>query len=394
LHDTRGQLLTQSDLDKIDQLQMTGQYPAALAIVDLVLSMNPVDLDALLARINILRNAKLLDAAKSAIEATAPVIADAGNAIAEADFAYERGCFILQQAGRLAEALECFRDAVRAGSDNVDHCSAMCSTLCWLDRYDEAIEWRQKILHMRAAEVDCAPEDVITAGRPKEFDPARPERNIVSYCLFGNDPYFHQCAITNARVTPVMFPEFTARFYCAPDLPGNVLEALAAAGAQVMISQNHGGEGMSPMAGTFWRFLTFDDPDVDVVLCRDVDSPILPRERAAIDMWLAGSAPFYGLRDHPIHAELLLAGLWGGFTGVLPPLGPLASKIIQIDHTKFADQTFLRTVIWPRVRDHAILSIDSFPSLAGAVDFPEGYPKHGRQHVGVAWTRAQILGKG
>jgi hypothetical protein len=51
---------------------------------------------------------------------------------------------------------------------------------------------------------------------------------------------------------------------------------------------------------------------------RDVDSPILPRERAGIDLWLASDAPFYCLRDNPIHAEPMLAGMWGGFTGLLP----------------------------------------------------------------------------
>src|SRR5262245_15000662 len=371
---------------------MVGQISPALEIIDTALAEDPNDVAALLMRVKTLRMAGRHEEAMAEIERATPAIMATGNRTAHAELIFERG-FIFREMGRLDQALNCFLEATEIGDPNVDYYSAICDTLCrGLDRKEEAVEWRHKILRMRAAEASCAPQDVITAGRPKPFDPTRPERNIVSYCLFGSDPYYHECAITNARVTPIMFPEFTARFYCAPDLPRKVLKALNAAGAQVLISGNHGGENTSPMAGTFWRFLPFDDPSVDMVLCRDVDSPILPRERAAIDMWLAGSAPLYCLRDHPVHAELILAGLWGGFTGVLPPLGPLASEFVKTDHSRFADQRFLRTVIWPRVRDHAMMSIDSIVSLDGSVDFPQGYPNLGRLHVGVSWTRAQMLG--
>ncbi len=372
---------------------MVGQIAPALDIIDAALAADPKDLLALLMRMKTLRMAGRYDEAKTAIDAAAPVFERSQNCQVLAEIAFERG-FILQASGGLEQAVPHFLEAAERGDPNPDYYSAICDTLCRLDRYDEAIPWRHKILRMRDAEVRCAPGDVITAGRPQPFDPTRPERNIVSYCLFGSDPYYHECAVTNARVTPVMFPEFTARFYCAEDLPASVLKALAAAGAQVMIPRTVADAQTSPMAGTLWRFLTFDDPGVDVVLCRDVDLPILPRERAAIDMWLAGSKPFYCLRDHAVHAELILAGMWGGFTRVLPPLGPLASPLVREDHTKFADQRFLRTVIWPRLRDHAILPIDSFPSLDGSVDFPPGHPKHGRLHVGSSWTRAQIQPEG
>jgi hypothetical protein len=373
---------------------MVGAISPALEIIDAALVEDPGDVAALLMRVKTLRVAGRYEETAVEIERAAPTIMAAENRQAHAELTFERG-YVLREMGRFDLALNCFVGAAEVSAPNVDYYCAICDTLCRMNRNEEAVEWRHKILRMRDAEVSCAPQDVITAERPKPFDATRPERNIVSYCLFGGDPYYHECAITNARVTPVMFPEFTARFYCAPDLPTKVLKALKAARAQVLVSGHREGENTSPMAGTFWRFLTFDDPSVDVVLCRDVDSPILPRERAAIDMWLTGSAPLYCLRDHPVHAELILAGLWGGFTGVLPPLGPMASEFIKTDHSRFADQRFLRTLIWPRVRDHAILSIDSIASLDGSVDFPEGCPPNqGRQHVGDSWSRSQILGQG
>jgi hypothetical protein len=63
-----------------------------------------------------------------------------------------------------------------------------------------------------------------------------------------------------------MFPEFTARFYCAPDVPRWVLQTLTAAEAHVIMTTARGSAPTSPFAGLFWRFLAFDDPNVDVVL--------------------------------------------------------------------------------------------------------------------------------
>jgi hypothetical protein len=40
-------------------------------------------------------------------------------------------------------------------------------------------------------------------------------------------------------------------------------------------------------SGLFWRFYAFDDPNVNVVMVRDVDSPFTLRERLAVEDWLA-----------------------------------------------------------------------------------------------------------
>ncbi len=379
--------------DQIEAMRLAkiDQTDSALALIDEALARDPDDFPAHLLRIKTMRFGGRLEGIMDVIDQAEEVARRNSLKGAEAELSFERG-WILQSEDRLVEALEYFRKSAEIENPKVDYLSAVCSMLCKLGRYDEAVEWRHRILRMRNAEVGCPPEQVITAGRPKRFDPSTPERNIVSYSLFGQDRYYHECAITNARMHPVIFPEFTARFYCAPDLPEEVLLALRASGAQVMLAREDNKAGSSPMAGTFWRFLTFDDPNVDVVLCRDVDSPVLPRERAAIEMWLASSEPFYCMRDHAIHAELILAGLWGGFTGVLPPLGPLAGSFVSQDFSRFSDQKFLRANIWPRLREGAIMQIDDFASLDGSVPFPDGFPKHGRQHVGVSWTRTQILG--
>ena len=51
-------------------------------------------------------------------------------------------------------------------------------------------------------------------------------------------------------------------------------------------------------SGLFWRFYAFDDPTVNVVMVRHVDSPFTLRERLVVEDWLASELPFHVIRDH------------------------------------------------------------------------------------------------
>ena len=63
-------------------------------------------------------------------------------------------------------------------------------------------------------------------------------------------------------------------------------------------------------SGLFSRFYGFDDPTVNVVMVRDVDSPFTLRERLVVEDWLASELPFHVIRDHYNHSEPMRAGLW------------------------------------------------------------------------------------
>ena len=63
---------------------------------------------------------------------------------------------------------------------------------------------------------------------------------------------------------------------------------------------------------TIWRFLVLGDPTVFRFIVRDLDARLLPRERAAVDEWVASKKPFHAMRDHTAHTAAILGGCWGG----------------------------------------------------------------------------------
>ena len=60
------------------------------------------------------------------------------------------------------------------------------------------------------------------------------------------------------------------------------------------------------MPPKIWRFLPAGDLSVDIMGSRDLDSPLSPRELAAVNEWLSTSQPWHAMRDHPLHTVPML----------------------------------------------------------------------------------------
>ena len=290
---------------------------------------------------------------------------------------------ILVDARNPKKALEHLKVAASLGDPGHTLLAGVGRAYAHLGDLKNSSEWGQRALEARDVLHPLGNAAPAARQRPRPFDPGKRKRNIISYCLFGQNQYYFDCAIANAWNAAAAFTDFTARFYCAPDTPKDVLKALAQTGANVRVVQKVN----TPWDGLFWRFWAFDDPDVDVVLIRDVDSPLIPRERLAIEDWLHNSdAPFHVMRDHVLHCEPMMAGLWGGFTGLLPKLAPICSAYLAKRSFRYADQDFLRQIVWPRIRE-ATLAHDKCFSLRETRQFSESGRAYGPMHVGWAWPR-------
>ena len=139
---------------------------------------------------------------------------------------------------------------------------------------------------------------------------------------------------------------------------------------------------VNPFDGLFWRFLPINDGRTRHFLIRDADSIINRREQAAVTEWLASGKAFHVMRDWWTHTEVILAGMWGGIGGVLPPLQTLLKGFQSTSLANWhVDQWFLRAQVWPTVRQSCLIHDSKF-SAFGSRDFPTGSDLPDGQHVG------------
>ena len=61
----------------------------------------------------------------------------------------------------------------------------------------------------------------------------------------------------------------------------------------------------------YGRYLPLLDPQVDVMVSRDLDSRLTTREQAAVQEWLDTGLAFHVMRDNPHHGTEILGGMWG-----------------------------------------------------------------------------------
>jgi tetratricopeptide (TPR) repeat protein len=287
----------------------------------------------------------------------------------------------LNREGYKEAALNCFVTAADLEPENADALALACKLKAELGQLESALVYGQRSLEARDRQVAGQPDGAIGAVRPKPFDPATPDRNIIAFSLFGDNPYYWDSAIAVASMALAIFPEWRCRFYCDPNVPEAVRQTLIRLRSQLFVSPDRSVN----WSGLFWRFWAFDDPNVDVVMVRDVDSPFTLRERLAVEEWLASGLPFHVIRDHHNHSEPMMAGLWGGWTRLLPPMRSLIKANTGQVNDRFSDQEFLRLHVWPRIRA-GTLTHDRYYKL-GETRRPPHHSTEKFTHIGMGWPR-------
>ncbi|WP_207462510.1 tetratricopeptide repeat protein [Azospirillum sp. SYSU D00513] len=279
----------------------------------------------------------------------------------------------LWRAGRTDAAACAFQRAAAADPDFVEPCEALASLF---DRHipAQAVHWSTRALALKLGKLPetergpLFPADREAGGSARTSD-------VVSFSLWGALEAYCAGAVMNARQVPVALPGWRCRFYHDDTVPPHILAELASLGAELVAMPSE----TTARQGMFWRFLVCDDPAVRRFLCRDCDSRFTARELAAVEEWIASGLPFHVMRDHVMHMEPVMGGMWGGTAGLLSAVGPAIDEFTVSHTSRWNDQHFLAAWLWPRIAG-GVLVHDGVHAGMGR-PFPEcGNPEE--DHVG------------
>lgn len=292
--------------------------------------------------------------------------------------------------GHLQEARDLLLQAHQREPQRLDVLDGLADVCGKLGDHERARAFGEQSLGLKdEAAMQAAPP---TAFRLPEAPPAPfalqgAKANVIAFSLFGDKHRYIEGALRNALVAPYVYPGWRCRFYCDASVPADAREALARSGAEVVL--------MPPPQRTsdalFWRFLVAEDATVGRFLVRDCDAVVNARERAAVSEWLRSPAYFHVMRDYPSHIDLMLARMWGGVAGVLPPLARLLEGFTfdPLTQSRTVDQRFLGQRVWPLIRASCLIHDRCFRNF-GARPFPEGSELPGQHHVGENDVRVRV----
>ena len=227
---------------------------------------------------------------------------------------------------------------------------------------EKALTIKAKEIELKAATPPKKLQHKIT-----EFNTNDRSKNVISFTLFGDSPRYCENAIRNAQKVNDIYPNWHCRFYCATDVPTNIIKRLESTGAKVIIRPKT--DDVKVML--FWRFDVMSDKSIDRYLVRDCDSVINEKESAAVDEWIISNKRFHIMRDGYTHTTLILAGMFGGTTDLFDSIESLIQGFLNQVHVgrMHLDQDFLSEKIWPQIKDDLLVH-DNYFSHGKSLPFP------------------------
>lgn len=174
--------------------------------------------------------------------------------------------------------------------------------------------------------------------------------NIISFSVWGNDPFYVKGIKENIELAEEYYPGWKCKIYYdnSFDLSQIPIEVQNKAIFEyIPVSRGE-------WDGLFWRFYPASDPDVDILIVRDLDSRLNSREAAAVKEWLESPYDFHAMRDHLEHNVPIMGGMWGCRNGIVKDMMQLIGMWKNFN-TKGTDQNFLAHLVWPFVRNNCIV---------------------------------------
>lgn len=189
-------------------------------------------------------------------------------------------------------------------------------------------------------------------------------KKIISFSLYGDNPKYCIGAIKNIKLQPEIYPGWICRVYINNSVPINYIDEIKKLGAEVIDMSNTNLEKF----GMFWRFLAYDDLDVERFIVRDTDSRLNNREKDAVTEWTLSDKNLHIMRDHPQHGVIILGGTWGIKNDYRFNMRQLIDEYLKIKNEFIYgdDQRFL-IKIHKKYMDSMICHDDFF-------DYPNNFP--------------------
>jgi len=191
-------------------------------------------------------------------------------------------------------------------------------------------------------------------------------KKIISFSIWGDNYRYTGGTLQNVDLASVIYPDWICRFYVGKNTPSNLVSELKLRNNVEIIEVDY----PCDWTGMFWRFLAASDPEVSVMICRDVDSRLTYREKYAVEEWLNSDYGFHIMRDHQFHGVPILGGMWGAKSGVLKDLGEMVENYNKGNFVG-VDQNFLAEFVYPIVSTNCVVHDEffekkPFPPLSGS----------------------------
>lgn len=174
------------------------------------------------------------------------------------------------------------------------------------------------------------------------------KNRVVSFSIFGNQSKYLEGIEENIELSRLFYPGWYIYIYYDDSVPKNFINEFRFQKDVVLIDMTN-----EKLPGMFWRFLPYDDFEIELFIVRDLDSRISIREAVAVYEWVNSTKNLHIMRDHPFHSPLIMGGMWGLKRSLNFSIKDKMSAYLNTKNGEFdllvreVDQYFLAEIIYP-----------------------------------------------
>lgn len=159
-----------------------------------------------------------------------------------------------------------------------------------------------------------------------------------SYCLYGRfNPKYYYGLINNVKFIQCRFPKALIHLWFGSDVEESYLN-ISMDNILIKKLDISGHELMTH------RFLSIDEPNVDIMFSRDADSMISEREIEFINNFITSPYLLHTIRDHKGHFVPIMGGLFG-----------IKKKLLKINNLKMEN-------IIKKIKNLNVINFDTYNS--------------------------------
>jgi hypothetical protein len=124
--------------------------------------------------------------------------------------------------------------------------------------------------------------------------------NVISFCLWGNEPRYCIGLIKNIELAKKYYPNWECWCYIhEPSVNKDFIKSLEKYGNVKIIFKND--LPIRTLRFMLWRIEPINDSNVEYLISRDTDTRIQPREVMAVQEWIDSGKSLHVMRDHFQH---------------------------------------------------------------------------------------------
>lgn len=195
-------------------------------------------------------------------------------------------------------------------------------------------------------------------------------KKIISFSIWGSSSCYLNTSLKNILLRRDHFPEWELVFYIGKDVDPKLIKAISEDEYCSFVDMSN---YSNCSKNSLWRFNSFFSKDI--VISRDCDSLLIPRDFFCVNEWLKSDKDFHIIRDHPKHTDKILAGMFGCRNGAFNKYKETMLDFLKQKLDWGCDQYFLGKYIYPNIVDnsfiHSCNTLDSDLGYGIKIDFKQ-----------------------